>query len=97
MEPLLLFLPFVVLEDERDGGTLRLVGDSVDLDLFCNLGGLTLSVGLLVDLLFVLVEPEGGLLYPGLFESFSLNVNCLPLLEAGDGFILTGPFLFPLD
>jgi len=95
-----LLLPFLPFDDlERDDDILReFVEDSVGLeDPFRNLGGLTLPFsGLLVDLLFIL-EGEVGLLYPDLLEevSFSLNVNCLPLFEAGDGFILTDPFLFP--
>lgn len=92
------FLPFVDLE--RDDDTLREFVNSDDLeDPLRSLGGLTLPLsGLLVDRPFVL-GLEVGLLYPALFvdASFSLNVNCLPLFEAGDGFILTDPFLLPLD
>lgn len=99
--PRLLFLLFV-REDERDDGALREFADSIEdfEDPFRNRSDLTLpfSVDLLLDLPFVL-ELEVGLLYTDLFadESFSLNVNCLLLVDVGDGFILTDPFLLPFD
>jgi hypothetical protein len=108
--PRLLLLPAFDREGvERDGGTLREFADSIDGfgDPFRSRSGCALTLPFSVDLpplvLPLGLEPAVGLLYVDLLEdeSFSRSVNCLPLADVGDGFILTAPLLpfdlFPVD